>query len=136
MRGAWREKGVTDAGAVHLDTSFLIRALLPGTVESRRLEEWLGGRRALVISAMAWAEFLSGPLDDETLRVAGRLVGMAAPVTGVHAERAAQLFNTTGRRRGTLSDCLIAAVAIEDGAALATADGGFRRLVATGLTLA
>jgi predicted nucleic acid-binding protein len=84
---------------------------------------------------MAWAEFLAGPLDDETLRVAGRLVGVAAPVTGVHAERAAQLFNMAGRRRGTLSDCLIAAAAIEDGAALATADGSFRRHVDAGLIL-
>lgn len=127
---------MTDIGAVHLDTSFLIRALLPGTSESRRLEEWLGGRRTLVISAMAWAEFLAGPLDDETFRVAGRLVGVAAPVTGVHAERAAGLFNMTGRRRGTLSDCLIAAVAIEEGAALATADSAFERFADTGLVLA
>ena len=127
---------MTDVGAVHLDTSFLIRALLPGTSESRRLEEWLGGRRALVISAMAWTEFLAGPLDDETLRIAGRLVGTAAAVTGVHAERAAHLFNVTGRRRGTLSDCLIAAVAIEDGAALATADGVFERFADAGLLLA
>lgn len=126
---------MNDNAPIHLDTSFLIRALLPGTSESRRLEEWLGGRRALVISAMAWAEFLAGPLDDETLRIAGRLVGPAAAVTGVHAERAAQLFNVTGRRRGSLSDCLIAAVAIEGGAALATADGSLERLVAAGLTL-
>jgi len=127
---------VTDIGAIHLDTSFLIRALLPGTSESRRLEAWLGGRRALVISAMAWAEFLAGPLDDETLQLAGRLVGPAAGVTGVHAGRAAQLFNMTGRRRGTLSDCLIAAVAMEGDAALATSDNAFERFAGAGLVLA
>ena len=136
MRGAPQERTVPENGAVHLDTSFLIRALLPGTSESKRLEEWLGGRRPLVVSAMAWAEFLAGPLDDETLRLAGRLVGVAAAVTGVHAERAAQLFNATGRRRGALADCLIAAVAIEDGATLATADAGFERFADAGLALA
>jgi len=127
---------MTDAVAIHLDTSFLIRALLPGTVESRRLEAWLDDRQPVVISAMAWAEFLSGPLDVDTFAVAGRLVGEAAPVTGAHAELAARLFNAAGRRRSSLPDCLVAAAAIEASAPLATADAGFARFADAGLQLA
>ena len=127
---------MTDPAAIHLDTSFLIRALLPGTPEATRLEEWLAGRRPLVISALAWAEFLSGPLEDATFRVAGQLVGEASPVTGAHAEQAARLFNHTGRRRSSLPDCLIAAAAIEANASLATADSHFARFADAGLVLA
>lgn len=126
---------MTDPGGVHLDTSFLIKALLPGTPESRRLEGWFEGRRSLAISALAWAEFLSGPLDEGTLGVARRLVGEAAPVTGAHAEQAARLFNLSGRRRGSLADCLIAAAAIDADAILATADPHFARFVDAGLQL-
>jgi predicted nucleic acid-binding protein len=124
---------MSEVGAVHLDTSFLIRALLPGTPESTRLEGWFVGGHTLVISAMAWAEFLSGPLDEGTLGVAGRLVGEAAPITGLHAEHAARLYNLTGRRRSSLPDCLIAAAAIDANAPLATADPHFSRFAEAGL---
>lgn len=127
---------MTDVAAIHLDTSFLIRALLPGTPEATRLESWLVGRSSLSISAMAWAEFLSGPLDEGTFEVARRLLGEASPVTGPDAEQAARLFNRTGRRRGSLADCLIAAVAMGASARLAATDAGFARFSGDGLELA
>jgi len=47
------------------------------------------------------------------------------------------LFNRAGRRRGSLLDCMIAAIALRAGAALATANqADFRRLRAAGLRLA
>jgi predicted nucleic acid-binding protein len=53
------------------------------------------------------------------------------------AERSAQLFNATGRRRGSLLNCLVAAAAIEAGAALATENPrDFERFESAGLTLA
>lgn len=127
---------MTEPGGVHLDTSFLIRALLPGTPEAARLEGWFDGGRTLSLSAMVWAEFLAGPLDDGTLGVARRLVGEATPITGAHAEQAARLFNLLGRRRSSLPDCLIAAAAIDAEAVLATADPHFARFVDAGLQLA
>ena len=46
---------------IHLDTSFLIRALIPGTREESKLRRWVGDGEALAMSSVAWAEFLCGP---------------------------------------------------------------------------
>ncbi len=107
---------------IHLDTSFLIRALLPGSPEDAQLREWLSGETPLAISAVAWAEFLCGPLAAEDLSLAAAVVGEAVPLTADHAVQAAELFNAAGRKRGSLVDCLIAAAAIEEDAELATAN--------------
>ena len=56
---------------------------------------------------------------------------------GEDAGTTAMLFNRAGRRRGSLLDCMIAAIALRAGAALATANqADFRRLRAAGLRLA
>ena len=54
--------------------------------------------------------------------LAAALVGEAIPPTPEDAQRAAELFNAAGRRRGTFVGCLIAAVAISAGASLATSN--------------
>ena len=107
---------------IHLDTSFLIRALVPGSPEDAQLREWLSGETPLAISAVAWAEFLCGPIAAEDLSLAAAVVGEAVPLTADHAVRAAELFNAAGRKRGSFVDCLIAAAAIEEDAELATAN--------------
>ena len=107
---------------IHLDTSFLIRSLVPGSPEDRRLREWLSDDEELVISAVAWAEFLCGPLAADDLALAAAVIGEAVPLTADHAVKAAALFNVGGRKRGTFVDCLIAAIAIESDATLATAN--------------
>ncbi len=121
---------------IHLDTSFLIRALIPDSLENRKLREWLGTGDTLAVSAVAWAEFLCGPLTDEELELAAQIVGPPQDFTSEHAATAARLFNMSGRRRGTMMDCMIAAVAISTGALFATVNAGdFRRLVEQGLQL-
>lgn len=122
---------------LHLDTSFLVRALAAGTPESRRLGGWLGQSALLGLSVVAWAEFLCGPLDEEQVALALAVVGDPVPLSADDARLAARLFNTTGRRRGSLSDCLIAATAIRTGAALATSNPrDFTRFSTSGLALA
>jgi predicted nucleic acid-binding protein len=119
---------------VHLDTSFLIRALVPGSPEDSSLRQWLTTGARVAVSAVAWAEFLCGPVTQADLGLAARIVGSAVALTGREAETAADLFNRSGRRRGTFVDCLLAATALRAGAQLATANpSDFRRFARAGL---
>jgi predicted nucleic acid-binding protein len=122
---------------VHLDTSFLIRALVRGSAESDRLREWLRSGRSVAISSLAWGELLCGPIDEATAELVRRVVPMHVPIGSLEAERAARLFNGTGRRRGSFQDCLVAATALETGAMVATVDcGDFGRFREMGLEIA
>ena len=113
----------------HLDTSFLIRALVAGSTEDKQLRRWIASDEPLAMSAIAWAEFLCGPLAAADAAIAAAIVGEATPLTSIHAARAALLFNASGRRRGTFIDCLVAACALDADAALATANhSDFARL--------
>ena len=122
---------------IHLDTSFLIRAGVPGTREDRALRRWrLGGETARV-SSIAWAEYLCGPISLQAVEDVAELLGEPVAFDALDATLAAKLFNVSGRRRGTLQDCMIAAGAIHAGAALATSNAiDFRRFSAHGLTIA
>lgn len=121
---------------IHLDTSFLVRSLHRESEEARRLERWLSSGQPVAISAIAWAEFQCGPLDQASRSAATLVVGTPLALQSTHADLAAALFNATGRRRGSLADCLVAAVAIGAQAQLATADASFDRFVDSGLVLA
>ena len=121
---------------IHLDTSFLIRAGTRGTPESDRLRSWLNRRTPVRISAIVWAEFLCGPVTVAAMEAAAEMLGTPCALTGVDATLAAHLFNASGRRRGTLADCMIGAIAINARASLATANAtDFARLEQHGLVL-
>ena len=122
---------------IHLDTSFLIRALDPGSAEDRKLRDWIGAGQPLGMSAIAWAELLCGPLAISEMELAADIVGQRPDFTPEQAVMAARLFNESGRRRGSLVDCMIAAAALADGASLATANvADFLRFTTSGLELA
>ena len=122
---------------IHLDTSFLIRALTSDSQEDARLREWIGAKQPLAMSTVAWAEFLCGPVDETAVSVASVVVGRQSRFTEEMAVIAARLFNGSGRRRGTMVDCMIAAAALAEGAAVATGNpDDFRRFEAFGLALA
>ncbi len=119
---------------IHLDTNFLIRALNVGTPEDRTLREWIGRGETLSMSTVAWAELLCGPLDESEIALAAQLVGRQSAFTPDHAALAVRVFNESGRRRGSLIDCMVAAVALADGAPLATMNvSDFRRFERSGL---
>ncbi|MCY4613752.1 MAG: PIN domain-containing protein [Nitrospira sp.] len=119
---------------IHLDTSFLILALNVGTPEDRKLREWVGAGETLSMGTVAWTEFLCGPLDESEIALADQIVGQRSDFTSDHAAIAARLFNESGRRRGSLIDCMIAAAALADGAPIATRNvADFRRFQEFGL---
>ncbi len=121
---------------IHLDTSFLIRALVRGSAEDQRLRDWLRKGEPLGMSAIAWAEFLCGPVEVAQLQLVGRIVSQRAPFAEDDAVLAARLFNDSGRRRGSLADCMIAAAAIRERAPLATDNpSDFRRFRGAGLRI-
>jgi predicted nucleic acid-binding protein len=122
---------------IQLDTSFLIRGLVRGSGQDQRLRTWLTDTTSLTISVIAWTEFLCGPLAPDTVELASRVAGEPVPHTSEDAVLAAHLFNVSGRRRGTLVDCMVAATAIRNDAELATANpADFRRFEQAGLRIA
>jgi predicted nucleic acid-binding protein len=122
---------------IHLDTSFMILGLVPGSTQDRKLRHWLQAEETLAMSAIAWAELLCGPVPVELLGVATRVVSERVPFHEEDAQLSAQLFNESGRRRGSFVDCMIAATALRAGAMLATANTeDFRRFKTAGLALA
>ena len=122
---------------LHLDTNFLILALQPGTPEEKRFRGWIRADEALGISAVTWAEFHCGPLDAGDKALAQTLFPVVESLLPSDAEKAAELFNLTGRRSRSLADCLIAAVALRCGAQVATGNReDFLPFIPHGLTLA
>ena len=122
---------------IHLDTSWLIRALVRDSVEDGTLRRWLRAGEPIRLSAIVWAEFLCGPVSTHVVEEAAELFGEPLPFDAADATVSAELFNASGRRRGTLADCMVAATALRAGAALATANRrDFHRLAVLGLTLA
>ncbi len=107
---------------IHLDTSFLIRSLRVGSPEERNLRKWLARGQPLAMSTIAWTEFMCGPLLPRAVELAARVVTELIPFAENEAEVAAMLFNQSGRRRGSMVDCMIAATALASDAELATSN--------------
>jgi predicted nucleic acid-binding protein len=125
---------------IHLDTNFLIHALRTGSSYAAALERLLGGGESLGMSSIAWSEFCCGgpsvPVTKEVREQVVVLVGQPVPFGAEAGLLAAQLFNGGGRRKGSLPDAMIAAVAIRAGAALATVNNkDFRPFEPAGLRL-
>ena len=122
---------------IHLDTSFLIRALVQGTPEDRALRQWIVADEPLAMSAVVWTVFQCGPLQPAELAAVAALIDHHRDFTCEDSETAARLFNDSGRRRGSLIDCMIAAAALADDASVATANpADFERLHPFGVTIA
>jgi len=88
------------------------------------------------MSTIAWAEFLCGPVEPHHIKLAERIVSQRFSFEDEDATLTAQLFNQSGRRRGSLADCMIAATAVRHDASLATENpSDFRRFEPMGLTV-
>lgn len=117
-----------------LDTNFLVAAFQPGSPQDAMLRSWLGAGEEVAVSVIAWCEFLCGPVEARQVDLATKIVPRRLGFDVDHAELAADLFNRGGRRRGSLTDCMIAATAMHLGASLATENAAdFRRFESAGL---
>jgi predicted nucleic acid-binding protein len=123
---------------IHLDTNYLIGLVVTRSPRADEVDGWLAAAQTLATSAIAWAEFLNGPVSPlEVSRAEAVLQSRIVPFGKPEAVSAADLFNKTGRRRGSRSDCLIAATAILEQAELATVNqSDFKPFVPHGLKLA
>jgi predicted nucleic acid-binding protein len=74
---------------IHLDTNFLIDALIPASAQEAKLVGWLSAGETIGISAVAWGEFLCGPPSPSAEAAARRLLPGAAALSRADAEHAA-----------------------------------------------
>jgi predicted nucleic acid-binding protein len=102
-----------------------------------KVDQWLASGESLAASAIAWSEFLNGPVtSSEANQVEAVLQSQIISFGKAEAALAADLFNKTGRRRGSRFDCLIAATAILHQAELATINqADFKPFMPHGLKL-
>jgi predicted nucleic acid-binding protein len=123
---------------IHLDTNYLIGLVVKASSQAVEVDGWLAGGELLAASAIAWTEFLNGPITPaEITRANAVLQSRIVPFGQGEAALAAELFNQTGRRRGSRFDCLIAATAILAQADVATVNQpDFKVFVPHGLRLA
>lgn len=122
---------------VQLDTNFLVYYTNGNDLPLiERMDSWLRQGWQFSVSAMVWAEFLSGPLTPSDQGLANILLSDVLPVTREDAALAGKLFQATGRRARSLSDCVIAATAIRSRVPLATKNqSDFKPFVHHGLEL-
>lgn len=122
---------------VQLDTNLLTELVIPISIIGDSIDIWLSDGNQIAVSTIAWSEFCNGPLTkDARDTTVTSLNGGIVPFDQPMAEKASQLFNATGRRRGSHADCMIAATAILSDAPLATLNlKDFSRFIPFGLRL-
>ena len=52
---------------IHLDTNYLIGLLVKGSGQAMEVDGWLAAGEPLAASAIAWTEFLNGPVTPVEL---------------------------------------------------------------------
>ena len=98
---------------IHLDTNYIVGLVTPRSPLEPQILAWMNAGEKFAASSIAWSEFLTGPvtageISDASRILDNRIVGFGA----AEAQRAADIFNLTGRKRPTRTDCFIAATAM------------------------
>ncbi len=66
---------------IHLDTNYLIGLAVPGSSPAQNVDQWLATGEPLAASALAWTEFLNGPVGaDEIALVESVIEGNLIPL--------------------------------------------------------
>ena len=122
---------------IHLDTNLMIDLVTTGSPHVAVIRKWLEQGEDLGCSAVAWSEFCNGPHSkaqkDAVYNVLDKQV---IDFSCEMAEQASRLFHYTGRKRGSHSDCMIAATALVHRVKIATRNiADFEKFVPYGLQL-
>jgi predicted nucleic acid-binding protein len=72
---------------IHLDTGFLIRALVRNSSEDIKFRTWLRSNVRVGISSVAWAEFLCGPVGEKEVDLATRILVAHGSEVGLQVEK-------------------------------------------------
>lgn len=119
-----------------LDTNYLILGLIPGSAESMELVSWAQRGERLVTPAVAWYEFLCGPVTGAQIMTMRAFLGEIVSFDETQAMEAARLFNAAGRNRRQRVDAMVAGTAISLNARLATNNRtDFQAFLAHGLEI-
>jgi predicted nucleic acid-binding protein len=121
-----------------LDTNYLIAMVRRDRSAGEEIRGWLQRGESLATSAIAWAEFLNGPLGaGEVRRIDSLIEGRIVPFGAEEAACASRLYREASCRREHRLDTFIAATATVANGALATRNRrDFVRFVPLGLNLA
>jgi len=85
---------------IHLDTNYLIGLLVKGSPPAADVDGWLAAGPSLAASAMAWTEFLNGPVTPgEVSRVEAVLEGRIISREGTKALSMRRLSERLGTSR-------------------------------------
>ena len=122
---------------LHFDTNELIQISITTSSTGEKLLPWLTEGNIAAVSTITWSEYCNGPVTMARRNaMVSILNGNIIDFTKPMAETASVLFNATGRRRGSHSDCMIAACAIFSDTPLSTFNlKDFERFVPHGLRL-
>ena len=83
---------------IHLDTNYLIALAVVGSPEAQRVDQWLSAGESVATSALAWTEFLNGPVQPQEIALVESVVeSRIVPFDKATAALAAELLNKTGR---------------------------------------
>jgi predicted nucleic acid-binding protein len=122
---------------IHLDTNLLIDLVTVGSPHITIIKKWLLSGEELAVCSIAWSEFLNGPHTKQQKDAVHAVIGgRVIDFTEKDAEQASRLFHYTGRKRGSHSDCMIAACAMNRSVRIATRNvADFQKFVPHGLQL-
>ncbi len=122
---------------LHFDTNELIQISFTTSDIGAKMLPWLKRGNIAAVSTITWSEFCNEPISlTQKNAISSILGGNIIDFTKPMAEMASVLFNGTGRRRGSHSDCMIAACAILSDAPLCTQNlKDFNRFIPFGLNL-
>ena len=119
-----------------LDTNYLIRGLIAGTAEAGQLINWIEAGESLVTPALAWLEFLCGPVTPSQVSTMRAFLSTVVAFDEPQALEAARLFNAVGRNRRLRVAAMIAGTAVSIHSSLATSNrADFEPFRAHGLQL-